>query len=159
MSAGNNTIHDNRSTQGSPGCWLMEGDPNFLCLRIAAAAEMWGHPRRKPSARRRDLKKKMAADTHLFVLVTSFWTILARVQCSRGGYHDVAFIESPQYSVALPGDSVYFSCRTNLPVALENITWLHNGNPLPWKRTTGGTSHFINTLTLASRYSCVMTTF
>ena len=72
---------------------------------------------------------------------------MAWVECSRGGdssgggsgkYHDVAFIESPQYSVALPGDSVYFNCRTNLPASLENITWLHNGRPLPWKLTTGG---------------------
>ena len=55
-----------------------------------------------------------------------------------GSYHDVAFIESPQYSVALPGDSVYFNCRTNLPASLENITWLHNGKPLPSKLTTGG---------------------
>jgi hypothetical protein len=41
--------------------------------------------------------------------------------------HELSFLESPQYSVALPGDSVYFSCKTNLPASLENITWLHNG--------------------------------
>jgi hypothetical protein len=93
----------------------------------------------------------MAADTHLLILVSASLLIgppyLAWVECSRGGdggsggsgsYHDVAFIESPQYSVALPGDSVYFNCRTNLPASLENITWLHNGKPLPWKSTTGG---------------------
>jgi len=90
----------------------------------------------------------MAADTHLLILVSASLLIgppyMAWVECSRGGdsnvphYHDVAFIESPQYSVALPGDSVYFNCRTNLPASLENITWLHNGKPLPWKLTTGG---------------------
>ena len=90
----------------------------------------------------------MAADTHLLILVSVSLLIgppyLAWVECSRGGdggsgsYHDVAFIESPQYSVALPGDSVYFNCRTNLPASLENITWLHNGKPLPSKLTTGG---------------------
>ena len=57
---------------------------------------------------------------------------------SGGNYHDVAFVESPQYSVALPGDSVYFSCRTNLPASLENITWLHNGIPLPLDVANGG---------------------
>ncbi len=36
------------------------------------------------------------------------------------------FEETPQYSVALPGDSVFFSCRTNLPIAEENVTWVHN---------------------------------
>jgi hypothetical protein len=36
------------------------------------------------------------------------------------------FESTPQYSVALPGDSVFFSCRTNLPVAEENVTWVHN---------------------------------
>ncbi len=72
----------------------------------------------------------MAADTHLtaFILALS-WLFL-------GGqarfYHEVSFIESPQYSVALPGDSVYFNCHTNLPSSLENITWLHNGQALPW---------------------------
>ena len=93
----------------------------------------------------------MAADTHLLILVSALLLIgppyMAWVECSHGGdssgggsgrYHDVAFIESPQYSVALPGDSVYFNCRTNLPASLENITWLHNGRPLPWKLTTGG---------------------
>ena len=95
----------------------------------------------------------MAADTHLMILVVSVSLLIgppymAWVECSRGedssggggsgSYHDVAFIESPQYSVALPGDSVYFNCRTNLPASLENITWLHNGRPLPWKLTTGG---------------------
>ena len=94
----------------------------------------------------------MAADTHLLILVSASLLIgppyMAWVECSRGGdssggggsgsYHDVAFIESPQYSVALPGDSVYFNCRTNLPASLENITWLHNGKPLPSKLTTGG---------------------
>ena len=91
----------------------------------------------------------MAADTHLLILVSASLLIIgppymAWVECSRGGdssgphYHDVAFIESPQYSVALPGDSVYFNCRTNLPASLENITWLHNGKPLPSKLTTGG---------------------
>ena len=93
----------------------------------------------------------MAADTHLLILVSASLLIgppyVAWVECSRGGddssggsgsYHDVAFVESPQYSVALPGDSVYFNCRTNLPASLENITWLHNGKPLPSKLTTGG---------------------
>ena len=91
----------------------------------------------------------MAADTHLLILVSASLLIIgppymAWVECSRGGdssgphYHDVAFIESPQYSVALPGDSVYFNCRTNLPASLENITWLHNGKPLPSKLNTGG---------------------
>ena len=45
-------------------------------------------------------------------------------------YHEVRFVEMPQYSVALPGDSVYFSCATNLPTSLEEITWLHNGQVL-----------------------------
>ena len=45
-------------------------------------------------------------------------------------FNELMFTESPQYSVALPGDSVYFSCKTNLPSAIENITWLHDGKPL-----------------------------
>lgn len=73
----------------------------------------------------------MAADTHLLVLL-AFFAALA-----QGTFYELAFVESPQYSVALPGDSVYFNCRTNLPSALENITWLHNGQPLPWKPTRG----------------------
>ena len=73
----------------------------------------------------------MAADTHLLFLAL----LSAAVQSA---YHEVAFTESPQYSVALPGDSVYFNCRTNLPSSLENVTWLHNGKPLPWKANSKG---------------------
>ena len=79
----------------------------------------------------------MAADTHLWTLILAFVSSISiLVQASR--YHEVSFIESPQYSVALPGDSVYFSCRTNLPLALENITWLHNGQPLISKASKRG---------------------
>ena len=142
----NNTIHDNRSTEGSPG-WLMEGEiPIFLCLsyNIAAAAENVRPPKKSkkkpfwlvtlchltnffhkllfcfiektlwncdwinyfqfieqnevltmnyqvleeeafnPWVRQLTITKKMAADTHLFVLVTRLVTMLVTtfVQCS-----------------------------------------------------------------------------
>ena len=67
----------------------------------------------------------MAADTHLTIaLLCMVIAIKAEI------YHEVRFVEMPQYSVALPGDSVYFSCATNLPAALEEITWLHRGQVL-----------------------------
>ena len=67
----------------------------------------------------------MAADTHLTIaLLCMVIAIKAEI------YHEVRFVEMPQYSVALPGDSVYFSCATNLPTALEEITWLHRGQVL-----------------------------
>ena len=79
----------------------------------------------------------MAADTHLmplasknpgYLLLILAWLIPAMILAEI--YHEVRFVEMPQYSVALPGDSVYFSCATNLPTSLEEITWLHNGQVL-----------------------------
>ena len=40
------------------------------------------------------------------------------------------FEEHPQYSVALPGDSVFFNCKTNSAAADARIQWLHDGRPL-----------------------------
>ena len=75
----------------------------------------------------------MAGDIHLLLcLLTFFVSSVATI------YHEVAFVESPQYSVALPGDSVYFSCRTNLPSTLETIMWLHNRQPLQLKGRNSG---------------------
>jgi hypothetical protein len=41
------------------------------------------------------------------------------------------FVEHPEYAVALPGDSVFFNCKTNSDVGDEGIRWLHNGNAIP----------------------------
>ena len=81
----------------------------------------------------------MAADTHLMLaknpgylllILASLMAVCIVPAILAEIYHEVRFVEMPQYSVALPGDSVYFSCATNLPTSLEEITWLHNGQVL-----------------------------
>ncbi|TRY76666.1 hypothetical protein TCAL_10687 [Tigriopus californicus] len=41
------------------------------------------------------------------------------------------FVEHPQYSVALPGDRVYFSCETNRGSSDHSIRWMHNRQLIP----------------------------
>ena len=66
----------------------------------------------------------MAADIRLVIAFAIIST------CANGISHDLTFTESPQYSVALPGWSVYFSCQTNLKAHEETLTWWHNEVPL-----------------------------
>ena len=68
----------------------------------------------------------MAADIRLFLTCLGFLVSLARTEI----YHDFQFVEKPEDISTLPGDKIFFSCATNLPSSLEDITWLHNGNPL-----------------------------
>ena len=41
------------------------------------------------------------------------------------------FVEHPQFAVALPGESVFFGCRTNSAEGDEAIRWLRDGKPIP----------------------------
>ena len=94
------SIHDNRSKEGFFG------------------QEMWrarGHP-----------SYKMAADIRLYLTILGSLVSLARTEI----YHDFQFVEKPEDISTLPGDKIFFSCATNLPSSLEEILWLHNGNPL-----------------------------
>ena len=79
----------------------------------------------------------MAADIRLVGVLLKFHLlllllILMWIPTSILGFasYDFTFTETPQFSVALPGDSVYFSCKTNLPNNQENLTWWHNGKPI-----------------------------
>ena len=70
----------------------------------------------------------MAADIRLFVTFLSFFCVLHAVEAEI--YHDFKFVEKPEDISTLPGDKIFFSCATNLPSSLEEIIWLHNGNPI-----------------------------
>ena len=37
------------------------------------------------------------------------------------------FVEHPQFAVALPGESVFFDCKTNSDAGDEAIRWMHDG--------------------------------
>ena len=41
------------------------------------------------------------------------------------------FVEHPQFAVALPGESVFFDCKTNSGAGDEAIRWLHDGELIP----------------------------
>ena len=41
------------------------------------------------------------------------------------------FVEHPQFAVALPGESVFFGCKTNSDAGDEAIRWLHDGKLIP----------------------------
>ena len=41
------------------------------------------------------------------------------------------FVEHPQFAVALPGESVFFDCKTNSDAGDEAIRWLHDGELIP----------------------------
>ncbi len=65
------------------------------------------------------------------LLLTLFWFSSAEKAAESLKDQPLKFLEHPpQYAVALPGDSVYLSCKTNQPSADESIRWLHNGTLL-----------------------------
>ena len=73
----------------------------------------------------------MAADIRLVGMLKFHLLILIWIPTSMGFFaYDFTFTETPQFSVALPGDSVYFSCKTNLPNNQENLSWWHNGKSI-----------------------------
>ena len=41
------------------------------------------------------------------------------------------FVEHPQLAVALPGEMVFFDCKTNSDAGDEVIRWLRDGRPIP----------------------------
>ena len=41
------------------------------------------------------------------------------------------FVEHPQFAVALPGESVFFDCKTNSEAGDEAIRWLLDGQLIP----------------------------
>ena len=41
------------------------------------------------------------------------------------------FVEHPQFAVALPGESVFFDCKTNSEAGDEAIRWMRDGEIIP----------------------------
>lgn len=81
-------------------------------------------------------------EAHLFVLILALeFAFLGGVSISQDIQSHAPplsqrnlglwFVEHPQYSVALPGDRVYFSCKTNRASSDHSIRWLHNRKLIP----------------------------